>query len=127
LLIEWLTLSWKEDEHMTLTKADIVESINNQLGFQKNHSADIVEILLEIIKESLEFGEDALISGFGKFCVQKKGKRRVTCSHSLTIFPAHMTRVFVSDYLYGLLSSVFPAKGDSAVGNSPQNGTIRHG
>ena len=59
-----------------LTKADIVESVHDQLGFQKNESADIVEILIEIINESLEFGENVLISGFGKFHVQKKHKRR---------------------------------------------------
>ena len=41
----------------TLTKADIIESVHDQFGFQKNDSADIVEILLEIIKESLELGE----------------------------------------------------------------------
>ena len=51
---------------MTLTKTDIVESMHNQLGFPKNHSAEMVETLLEIIKESLELGEDVLISGFGK-------------------------------------------------------------
>ncbi len=38
--------------------------------------ADIVEILLEIIKESLELGEDVLISGFGKFQVKNKKERR---------------------------------------------------
>jgi len=32
--------------------------------------------LLEIIKESLEMGENVLISGFGKFCIQKKRQRR---------------------------------------------------
>jgi integration host factor subunit alpha len=31
---------------------------------------------LELIKRSLENGEDVLISGFGKFCVKKKKKRR---------------------------------------------------
>ena len=56
----------------TLTKADIIESVHDRLGFQKNDSADIVEILLEIIKESLELGEDVLISGFGKFQVKKR-------------------------------------------------------
>jgi len=60
----------------TLTKTDIVESVQDQLGFQKNDSADIIEILLEIIKESLELGEDVLISGFGKFQVKNKRKRR---------------------------------------------------
>jgi integration host factor subunit alpha len=32
--------------------------------------------LLELIKRSLEPGEDVLISGFGKFCVKNKKKRR---------------------------------------------------
>ena len=61
---------------MTLTKADIVESIQNHLGFPKNRSTEIVELLLEIIKKTLENGEDVLISGFGKFCVKSKKERR---------------------------------------------------
>jgi len=61
---------------MTLTKADVVESIQNHLGFPKNRSAEIVESLLEIIKKALENGEDVLISGFGKFCVKSKKERR---------------------------------------------------
>jgi len=61
---------------MTLTKADVVESIQNHLGFHKNRSAEIVESLLEIIKKALENGEDVLISGFGKFCVKSKKERR---------------------------------------------------
>ena len=60
----------------TLTKTDIIESVYDQLGFQKNDSADIVEILLEIIKESLESVEDIMISGFGKFQVKHKRQRR---------------------------------------------------
>ena len=65
-----------------LTKADITESVHDQLGFLKNESEEIVEILLEIIKESLEMGEDVLISGFGKFCVQKKRRRRGRNPHT---------------------------------------------
>ena len=61
---------------MTLTKADIVESVNNELGYPKNRCSELVETLLEIIKESLEQGEDVLISGFGKFCVKDKKQRR---------------------------------------------------
>ena len=60
----------------TLTKAGIVESVHDQLGFQKNESTEIIEILIEIIKESLELGEDVMISGFGKFQVKDKRKRR---------------------------------------------------
>ena len=61
---------------MALTKADIVEEVNKQLGFPKNRCSELVEMLLEIIKSSLEIGEDVLISGFGKFCVREKKQRR---------------------------------------------------
>jgi integration host factor subunit alpha len=42
---------------MTLTKAQIVESIQNQIGFPKNKSSEIVETLLEIIKRTLEISK----------------------------------------------------------------------
>jgi integration host factor subunit alpha len=61
---------------MTLTKAQMVESAQNQTGFQKTRSSEIVETLLEIIKSTLESGEDVLISGFGKFSVNEKKARR---------------------------------------------------
>jgi integration host factor subunit alpha len=61
---------------MTLTKADLIDSIYNQLDLSKAKSAQLLEFLLEIIKTTLENGEDVLISGFGKFCVKEKNKRR---------------------------------------------------
>ena len=61
---------------MTLTKANIVDAIHDELGFPKNRSAELIEILLEQIKNNLENGEDVLISGFGKFCVKEKKARR---------------------------------------------------
>jgi integration host factor subunit alpha len=60
---------------MTLTKVQIIEAVADQIGFPKNHSSEIVETLLELIKGSLESGEDVLISGFGKFCVKEKKER----------------------------------------------------
>ena len=61
---------------MALTKAQLVESIQNQTGLPKNRSSEIVENLLEIIKDTLISGEDVLISNFGKFCVNHKDERR---------------------------------------------------
>ena len=61
---------------MGLTKLDIVESVAKQNGLPKTKSFEIVETLLEIIKKSLESGEDVLISNFGKFCVKMKRERR---------------------------------------------------
>ena len=34
----------------THTKTNIVESVHDQLGFQKNESTEIIEILIEIIE-----------------------------------------------------------------------------
>jgi integration host factor subunit alpha len=45
-------------------------------GFTKKKSIETVETLLELIKRSLESGEDVLISGFGKFCINEKKERR---------------------------------------------------
>jgi integration host factor subunit alpha len=61
---------------MTLTKAQMIDSIYRQVDLPKIRSVQVVESLLEIIKKSLENGEDVLISGFGKFCVKEKRKRR---------------------------------------------------
>ena len=61
---------------MSLTKAHIINSIQNQLNIPKNKSSETVESLLEIIKSTLESGEDVLISGFGKLCVKEKSERR---------------------------------------------------
>ena len=61
---------------MTLTKADIIDTIYNQLDVPKTKSTQVVESLIEIIKKTLENGEDVLISGFGKFCVKGKRERR---------------------------------------------------
>ena len=61
---------------MTLTKAKIVEAVAEQNGYPKHQSSEIVETLLEIIKRSLESGEDVMISGFGKFCVKEKKQRK---------------------------------------------------
>ena len=60
----------------TLTKAHIVETVAGVNGYTRNKSFKIVEILLELIKSTLESGEDLMISGFGKFCVKQKAKRR---------------------------------------------------
>jgi integration host factor subunit alpha len=61
---------------MTLTKAYIVSKLTNHLGFSKKKSAETIETMLEIIKSTLESGENVLISGFGKFCVKQKQERR---------------------------------------------------
>ena len=61
---------------MTLTKGSLVNSIRNHFGLSRKISTGIFESLFEIMKDTLENGEDVLISGFGKFCVRDKSERR---------------------------------------------------
>jgi len=60
----------------TLTNAKIIDAVTERNGFIRKKSIETVEIMLELIKQSLENGEDVLISGFGKFCVKQKSKRK---------------------------------------------------
>ena len=61
---------------MSLTKDDIVKALVKETGCQLNQSVEMIETLLELIKFTLASGEDVLISGFGKFCVNEKRQRR---------------------------------------------------
>lgn len=61
---------------MTLTKQDLKDTIGNHLNIPKGKSSAAIETFLGIIKDSLESGEDVMISGFGKFSVQNKAERR---------------------------------------------------
>jgi len=61
---------------MALTKEKITDSIYNQVGLGKTQSRRVVESLLDIMKQTLEKGEDLLLSGFGKFLVKNKAARR---------------------------------------------------
>jgi len=61
---------------MSLTKADLVESLHNKQGLTRKTSRTLIESLLETIKQTLVSGEDVRISGFGKFCVNGKTQRR---------------------------------------------------
>ena len=61
---------------MTLIKERIIDSIDDSTDLNRSKSTELVETVLEIIKRTLESVEDVLISGFGKFCVKEKHKRR---------------------------------------------------
>ena len=61
---------------MALTKNDIIDQVRDELGFARKKSIDLVETLIDLIKRSLESGDDVLFSGFGKFCVKDKNERK---------------------------------------------------
>ncbi|MCM2356972.1 MAG: integration host factor subunit alpha [Geobacteraceae bacterium] len=59
-----------------MTKADIVEKIYERVGFSKKESAELVETVFDIIKNTLEGGDKIKIAGFGNFVVKEKADRR---------------------------------------------------
>jgi integration host factor subunit alpha len=61
---------------MSLTKEKIINDIYNHVGLSKTQSRIVVERLFDIIKQTLERGDNLLISGFGKFVVKEKAERR---------------------------------------------------
>ncbi|MDP7040039.1 MAG: integration host factor subunit alpha [Myxococcota bacterium] len=58
-----------------MTKADLVEAVHTKIGFSKKESSDIVELLFDTMKSTLESGEKIKISGFGNFEVRDKHSR----------------------------------------------------
>ncbi len=62
---------------VSLTKADIIEEVaENRMIASHAQAHNAVEDLLEIIKSTLASGEDVMVSGFGKFCVNEKKPRK---------------------------------------------------
>ncbi|NOZ85084.1 MAG: integration host factor subunit alpha [Deltaproteobacteria bacterium] len=59
-----------------MTKADIVETVYQRVGFSKKDSAELVDMVFETLKETLEKGEKIKISGFGNFVVRDKKARK---------------------------------------------------
>jgi integration host factor subunit alpha len=59
-----------------VTKAEIVEHIYERVGFSKKESAELVERVFDIIKDTLARGEKVKISGFGNFVVREKNARK---------------------------------------------------
>jgi integration host factor subunit alpha len=94
---------------MVMTKYTVVEKLQSDLGFPKKQALETVESLLELIKTSLESGEDVLVSGFGKFCVKEKNERkgRNPATGEDAILPARRVVTFkCSGRLKGMVNGV---------------------
>ena len=60
---------------MTLTKADLAESLFDEVGLNKREAKELVELFYEEIKRSLERGEQVKLSGYGNFDLREKKQR----------------------------------------------------
>lgn len=69
------TDSQDQSDKLVLTKAELIESVYEKIGFSKKEASDIVETVFDTIKNTLENGEKIKISGFGNFVVRHKKSR----------------------------------------------------
>ena len=57
---------------MTLTKSNIVENLNNEIGLNKREAKELVDMLFNDIKSLLSEGHEVKLSGFGNFQLRDK-------------------------------------------------------
>lgn len=60
---------------MTVTKADLGDTLFGKIGLNKREAKDFVEMFFERIGESLEQGTAIKLSGFGSFTLRDKSAR----------------------------------------------------
>jgi integration host factor subunit alpha len=59
----------------TITRADLADTIYEQVGLSRNESADLVETIINEISDALVDGESVKISSFGSWSIREKGER----------------------------------------------------
>ena len=60
---------------MAVTKADLAETLFNELGLNKREAKEFVELFFEKVCEGLEKGVPVKLSGFGNFGIRDKNSR----------------------------------------------------
>lgn len=79
-----------------MTKAEIVTEIAKQTGIEKAAVLNVVEKLMEVIKDSLAHGENVYLRGFGSFTVKKRAAKtaRDISKNTTLIVPEHNIPAF---------------------------------
>ncbi len=94
---------------MTLTKADMAETLFAELGLNKREAKEIVELFFEEVRNALERGEQVKISGFGNFILRDKNQRPgrnpktgeeipITARRVVTFRPGQKLKARVEEY-----------------------------
>jgi integration host factor subunit alpha len=59
-----------------MTKADIISDVFDKVGLPKQDAEELVEMILDTIKQTLKQGDTVKLSGFGNFVVRQKRSRK---------------------------------------------------
>ncbi len=79
-----------------MTKAELVTSISERLGLEKNEVQSTVEAFMAEVKGSLEKGENVYLRGFGSFIIKERAEKtgRNISKNTSIIIPAHNIPAF---------------------------------
>ena len=106
-----------------MTKAEIVQALYTRVGgFSKKESADIVDLVFEMMKETLGRGEKIKISGFGNFVLRDKRQRPGRNPQTGDPIKISERRVLPFKASQILKQALNPRNGAAQVQTSPQNG-----
>ncbi|MDR3267373.1 MAG: integration host factor subunit beta [Tannerella sp.] len=79
-----------------MTKAELISQIAKSTGVEKAETLSVVTAYMEIIKKSLEDGENVYLRGFGSFIIKKRAEkkaRNISKNTTITI-PEHNIPAF---------------------------------
>jgi integration host factor subunit alpha len=62
-------------ENRTVTRADLTDAVYRRVGLSRAESAELVEVVLQEMCDTLAEGETVKLSSFGSFVVRDKGQR----------------------------------------------------
>ena len=100
--------------HSTVTKADIVEKVYEKIGFSKKEASELVEMVFNSLKSTLQKGDKVKISGFGNFMVRGKNERigrnpqtgeqiKISARRVLTFRPSQVLKAMLNGEEYAHL------------------------
>jgi DNA-binding protein HU-beta len=77
-------------------KIDVINQIAKKTGLEKRDVKEAVEVFFDIVKDSLEKGDNVYFRGFGSFTLKKRAKkigRNITKNVSIVV-PEHFIPYF---------------------------------
>jgi len=106
-------------EGRTITRADLSESVFQEVGLSRNESSDLVETILSEVVEALARGESVKISSFGSFTVRDKGQRvgrNPKTGQEVPILPRRVLVFRASNVLKSLINGTPDEVGKGSLG-----------
>jgi len=106
-------------EGRTITRADLSESVFQEVGLSRNESSDLVETILAEVVEALARGESVKISSFGSFTVRDKGQRigrNPKTGQEVPILPRRVLVFRASNVLKSLINGTTDEAGKGSLG-----------